>query len=186
MSESRDDATDWALAVAGEGEAFGRIFDRHHPRVWRHSSRLVALPDVDDVVAVTFFEAWRKRDRVRLVDRSVLPWLLVTATNTSRNLNRGLRRYSALLAQLPPATSAPPPEAVIETGETQDALRTLALADQRVIALCVLEGLSEREAAEVLGVPAGTVKSRLSRAKERLRRATGAADLRTTSVRGLS
>jgi RNA polymerase sigma-70 factor (ECF subfamily) len=165
-----NDSAHWAAALAGNGEAFGRVFDRHKDRVRRHSARLVSqLADADDVVAITFLEAWRNRARVRLVDDSVLPWLLVTATNVANNTNRSARRYRALLARLPPPEHVTDPIALIEGAEASTALARLSVADRRVVVLCVLEGFSEREAAEALGVPAGTVKSRLSRAKQRLR-----------------
>lgn len=168
VTSSSADSADWALAVAGEGEAFGRIFDRHHDRLVRHSRRLVAQSaDAEDVVAITFLEAWRKRATVRLVNDSVLPWLLVTATNVASNANRGLRRYRALLAALPAPPE--PPGLDDDDSEAMQALKGLSLADRRVVTLCVLEGYSEREAADALGVPPGTVKSRLSRAKARLR-----------------
>ncbi len=157
------------MARAGDGEAFGRIFDRHRDRIFRHGLRLVTgVADVDDVVAITFLEAWRRRDDVRLVDESVLPWLLVTATNTAHNLRRSARRHRALLAKLSPEEHTPDHSSTFEDGEALAALRQLSLADQRVVTLSVLEGFSERESAEVLGVPAGTVKSRLSRARARL------------------
>jgi RNA polymerase sigma-70 factor (ECF subfamily) len=163
------DAADWQSAIAGEGEAFGRIFDRHRDRVYRHSYRLVTTwADADDAVAITFSEAWRKRDRVRFVDDSLLPWLLVTATNVSRNLSRSARRYRALLDRLPPENHSGDHAELFDEGAAQYALRELSLSDQRVITLCVLEGMPERDAAAVLGVPPGTVKSRLSRAKARL------------------
>jgi RNA polymerase sigma factor (sigma-70 family) len=163
-----DDA-DWPLALAGQGEAFGRVFDRHRDRVYRHVFRLVATPaDADDAVAITFLEAWRNRERVRFVNGSVLPWLLVTATNVSSTLRRSARRHRALLDRLPADTVAPDHAEALDDGDAQHALRSLSTADQRVITLCVLEGLAEREAAAVLGVPVGTVKSRLSRAKARL------------------
>lgn len=166
---SETDAVDWAAAVAGDGEAFGRIYDRHRDRVTRHSIRLVPTPaDADDVVAITFMESWRRREHVRFVDDSVLPWLLVTATNAARNLSRSARRYRALLARLPASESSPDHADRFDDSEAVAALRTLSAADQRIVALCVLEGLSEREAAGALGVPPGTVKSRLSRAKRRL------------------
>ena len=162
-SESDEDA--WANALRGEGEAFGLIFDRHRDRVRRHAHRLVPTPtDAEDVVAITFLEAWRRRDEVRFVDGSILPWLLVTATNSARNVTRSARRYRALLEKLPPASSY----SQDADDDAQRALRALPLADQQVIALCVLDGYSEREAATALGVAKGTVKSRLSRAKRRL------------------
>ncbi|MBN9239492.1 MAG: hypothetical protein BGO97_07355 [Micrococcales bacterium 70-64] len=163
------DSADWAEALAGSGEAFGRIFDRHRDRLARHSHRLVpTAADADDVVAITFLEAWRRRAGVRFVDDSLLPWLLVTATHSAQNLSRGARRYRALLARLPVEASSPDHADAFGEGDAVRELRALSLADREVIVLCVLEGLSEREAAEALGIPQGTVKSRLSRAKARL------------------
>jgi RNA polymerase sigma factor (sigma-70 family) len=164
-----DDSRDWAALLLGDAEAFGRIFDRHHARVYRHSSRLApTTTDADDIVAITFLEAWRKRSQVHLVNDSILPWLLVTATNSARNFTRKANRYRVLLAQLPIESPNEDASTRLETGPAQDALRLLSIADQQVITLCVLEGLPERDAAIILGIPAGTVKSRLSRAKGRL------------------
>lgn len=164
-----DDATDWALACSGQGEAFGRIFDRHRDRVFRHGLRLVdRVADADDLVAITFFEAWRRRDDVRVVEGSVLPWLLVTATNAAHNLRRSSRRYHALLAKLPPESAGADHAERFDDGEAHAALRDLGLIDRQILTLCVLEGYSERDAAAALRVPAGTVKSRLARARARL------------------
>lgn len=169
MEQLPDDAADWERARAGDGEAFGIIFDRHRPRVLRHCVRLVATPsDAEDVLAVVFLEAWRKRDSVRFVDGSMLPWLLVTATNAAHNQARASRRYQRLLERLPAPALVADPAAYFGDDYAQLAMRTLSLKDQEVITVCVLQGLSEREAALVLGVPPGTVKSRLSRAKARL------------------
>lgn len=169
MSTDSDDTIDWARSVAGDGEAFGRIFDRHHERVLRHSSRLVPhQADVDDVLAVTFLEAWRSRDRVRIVDGSVLPWLLVTANHVASNIRRGARRHQALLHRLPPAEPAGDHALEITDTPATQALRKLTQTDQQVVMLCLLEGFTTREAANVLDVPEGTVKSRLSRARRRL------------------
>jgi RNA polymerase sigma-70 factor (ECF subfamily) len=60
----------------------------------------------------------------------------------------------------------------VEIGPTQAALRSLALADQQLITLCDLYGYSSSEAAIALGIPATAVRSRLSRARQRLARAT--------------
>lgn len=77
MNQITGDRSDWALGVAGDGRAVGRLFDRHAARLRRHVRALVPTPDdADDVVAVVFLEAWRKRDHVRFVDDSMLPWLL--------------------------------------------------------------------------------------------------------------
>lgn len=169
MNQITGDRSDWALGVAGDGRAVGRLFDRHAARLRRHVRGLVPTPDdADDVVAVVFLEAWRKRDHVRFVDDSMLPWLLVTATNTAHNLTRSSRRHRSFLGRFPVDDPAPDPADSFTDAEAVTALRGLPIADQRVLSLCVLEGLSEREAATVLGVPPGTVKSRLHRAKARL------------------
>jgi RNA polymerase sigma-70 factor (ECF subfamily) len=163
------DAAEWARAVRGDGEAFGRIFDRHRDRVHRHGLRLApTAADVDDLVALTFLEAWRKRSGVRVVDGSVLPWLLVTATNVARNQQRAARRHRALLARLPAAEHTADPAQRADYAGVAARFDELSLADRQVLTLCVIEGYSEREAAEALGVAVGTVKSRLSRARGRL------------------
>lgn len=171
------DAAEWERAVGGDGEAFGRIFDRHRDRVHRHGIRLVpTASDVDDLVAITFLEAWRRRDRVRIVDGSVLPWLLVTATNVARNLRRSAVRYSGLLARLPETEPTVDPADVVARRDVTARLRRLSLADRQVLVLCLLEGYSEREAAAALGVAPGTVKSRLSRARRRFAATEGDSD----------
>ena len=165
-----DDNVYWSQAVAGDGDAFGVIFDRHRARLYRHSQGLApTFTDADDVVALTFFEAWRKRDSVRFVDGSMLPWLLRTATFTASNLTRASRRYRAALNRLPVDEHHPDHAETVGDGEAVTALRGLSTLDQQVITLCVLEGLTIEESATVLGVKVGTVKSRLSRAKGRLR-----------------
>jgi RNA polymerase sigma factor (sigma-70 family) len=164
-----DDEHDWADALSGDGEAFGRIFDRHRHRVFRHSYRLVAvIADADDIVSIAFLEAWRRADAVRFVDGSMLPWLLVTATNSARNLARSSRRYRTMLSRLPVDRHEDDRFTDAFDAEAHDALYRLSAADQRILTLCVLEDLPEKDVAAVLGVPVGTVKSRLSRAKARL------------------
>jgi RNA polymerase sigma-70 factor (ECF subfamily) len=163
------DRNDWLQAQHGEGEAFGCIFDRHRDRLYRHVLRLVpVVADADDAVAITFMEAWRRRDQARLVDDSLLPWLLVTATKVAQNLTRGARRYRALLGRLPVDTHTRDHADEMDDGSASAALRDLPVSDRQVITLCVIEGLTDREAAVVLDLPVGTVKSRLSRAKRRL------------------
>ncbi|MGN8048485.1 RNA polymerase sigma factor [Curtobacterium sp. 22159] len=177
------DRSDWAMALEGDGEAFGRVFDRHRHRVQRHCMRLVPVgTDAADSVAIVFLEAWRNRARVRLVDGSLLPWLLVTATNVARNQTRAARRYRAALDRLPPPEPVPDHADHDDDGEAIRALRTLAHRDQEIITLSVLEGYSEREIAATLGIAPGTVKSRLSRARARLAAALTPGTTITTPV----
>ncbi|WP_041574109.1 RNA polymerase sigma factor [Cellulomonas gilvus] len=173
-----DDLTDdealWRAACAGDGEAFGQLFDRHHARVRRHAARLVPDPaDVEDVAATAFLELWRLRDRVRLVRGCVLPWLLVTTTNVARNASRSTRRYRAFLARLPrPAAEPDAAQSVLDRTLDRpwsDALATLSARDRRLVALVVLDGLPLADAAAVLGLTPSAAKSRLHRARAHLR-----------------
>jgi RNA polymerase sigma-70 factor (ECF subfamily) len=137
--------------------------------------------DAEDVTAAAFLELWRRRESVRLVDGSVLPWLLVTTSNLSRNARRSTRRYRALLGRLPRAGAAPDPAEVMlgaAPAGWDDALvthlRDLNRADQALITLVALEGFTVSEAAEALGISLAAAKSRLHRIRRRprLRRPT--------------
>lgn len=166
---THDDAALWERLRAGDETALGDLFDRFEPRLFRHACRLLtAREDAKDAVAIAFFELWRRRASVRLVDGSPLPWLLTTVTNTARNLERSGRRYRALLARTPRTADVPAPEAHDESGVLA-ALKRLPAGERSVVVLAVLEGYPDRDVAETLGIPVGTVKSRLSRAKARLR-----------------
>jgi DNA-directed RNA polymerase specialized sigma24 family protein len=87
--DSDNDEQLWARSLAGDETAFAALFDRHGNRVFGHAHRLVDdRHTAQDVTAATFLELWRCRDRVRLVNASAAPWLLVTATNVARNQTR--------------------------------------------------------------------------------------------------
>lgn len=164
-------------AGAGDGDAFAQLFRRHRDRVFRHTLRLASTPsDAEDLVALTFAESWRKRNRIRAVDSSALPWLLVTASNLARNNARAFRRHQALLSKIP----APEPIADHSTevldrihhddiaARVRQSFERLNDRDREILSLCVLEELSASQVANFLHVPTGTVKSRLSRARTRL------------------
>lgn len=177
-----DDAELWSRSLLGEGDAFGMLFDRHRDRIFRHAYRLCpGRHDAEDVLATAFLELWRRRDKVRLVDGSVLPWLLVTTTNVARNARRAAFRYRKLLNALPRADSAGDPlDAVLSRHpfeavdhELAAALRGLGALDQKLISLVALEGYTVAAAASVLGLSPQAAKSRMHRARGRLAAATG-------------
>jgi RNA polymerase sigma-70 factor (ECF subfamily) len=182
------DAELWERASGHDGAAFGELFDRHATRVYNHCFRRTADWTVaEDLTSVVFLEAWRKRRQVRLTGDSILPWLLAVANNCLRNTHRARRRYRRLLAALPRAQDAPSfePEAtdrlddVVAMQRIIEVLARLSPEDQEIVSLCDLSGLSYDEAARALGLPVGTVKSRLSRARERLRGSSDLAAWRT-------
>ena len=164
-----DDASDWVRVSEGDPAGLAALFDRHEARLFRHACRLLtAREDAKDAVTIAFFELWRKRRTVRLVDGSPLPWLLNTVAYSARNLERSARRYRTLIARAPRPESAAELSGSDESGVLA-ALKRLPARDQSVVILTVLEGYPEHETAQTLGIPVGTVKSRLARARAKLR-----------------
>jgi RNA polymerase sigma factor (sigma-70 family) len=178
MTSIADETALWSRARSGDGRAFAALFDAHRDRAFRHALRLVASAhDAEDVVAAAFFELWRKRDAVPVVDGSVLPWLLVTTTNLARNSGRGIRRYRAAIDRLPRSTDLTDPAetAAERIGREQllDAVRSLGEPDAALVLLTALEGLTPSEAAEAVGLSPGTARVRLHRARKRLQARIG-------------
>ncbi|XVV15381.1 RNA polymerase sigma factor [Actinoplanes sp. CA-131856] len=175
---------------AGDREAFGELFDQHARAVYNHGYRLTAdWALADDVVSETFAQAWRLRERVEEDGGSLRPWLLGIATNITRNLRRSDRRYRAAALAATRLDHVVPDHAGTADSRIDDArllaramtaLAALPRADREVFTLCVWEGLDYASAAAALGIPIGTVRSRLSRAREKLRRELPAAGRQIT------
>lgn len=171
---SGDDDTCWSRARAGDSDAFVEIYDAHRERVHGHALRLLGNPhDAEDVTAITFLHLWRRRDEVRIVNGSVLPWLLVTASRTAGNVRRSGRRHRSLLDRLPRADAARSPEELAHEAGFAPALaaavRRLRPTDRALVGLVVLEGLPLGEAAEVLGLSPRAAKTRMYRIRLQLR-----------------
>jgi len=183
VRSNEDAPAAWAAALDNDGVAFAAIFDLHRDRVYRHALRMTSnVHDAEDVTAATFLELWRRRSSVRVVDGSVLPWLLVTTTNLARNLVRGLRRYRALITTLPRCEGARSAEDValdrIEemriATQVREALVTLSPSDAALITLSMFEHYSPGQAAAALGISDGAARTRLHRARTRMATALGA------------
>jgi RNA polymerase sigma factor (sigma-70 family) len=177
-----DDADLWARSLKGQGDAFGLLFDRHRDRIFRHAYRLCPdRHDAEDLMATAFLELWRRKEKVRVVDGSILPWLLVTTTNVARNSRRAAFRYRKLLDSLPRADEARDPLDEVLSRHPLDAvdhelaaaLRALGTMDQQLISLVVFEGYTVTAAATILGLTTSAAKTRMHRARERLKAATG-------------
>ena len=162
----------------GDEHAYRLLFRRHERSVYRVALLMMRTTwDAEEVVASTFLELWRKRANVRLVDGSVLPWLFTVVSFVAKNHLRGTRRYHRLLAKVPHGDSEPDHsdevartvDALPMAAAVQSALAELNAGDAGIMLLCVVQELSTRDAATALGIPEGTVKSRLSRVKRRLR-----------------
>jgi RNA polymerase sigma factor (sigma-70 family) len=177
---TRDELSDvelWDRAVDGDPEGFGALFERHARSVYNHCFRRTASwTDAEELTSAVFVEAWRRRRDVRLIGESARPWLLGVANNLLRNHRRSCRRYRAALARLPSPGPQPDPadEVAGRLADERQMTRVLALVerlprrDQEVLALCAWSELTYQEAATVLDIPVGTVRSRLARARARL------------------
>lgn len=170
--ETISDAAIWADVVAGEPDGMGVIWDRHRDRVFRHLCGAGAgTTEAEDLTAVTFLELWRRRTAVRFVDDSLLPWLLVTASNVARNATRSQRRYQAFLARLPRPESTDGPDAEPSSRRGEALARSwpsVGRLDRQLLMLTAVEGFSVAEAATVLGLSEAAAKMRLSRTRKRL------------------
>jgi RNA polymerase sigma factor (sigma-70 family) len=162
-------------------DGLAAAFDAHAQDVFRYLARRCedrAL--AEDLMSAVFLEAWRARDRAVLVDGTLRPWLLGIAANVLRNSCRSLRRQRAALDRYRArADRLVEPDHAEGVADRADAARTraeldaafarLSAKDRAVADLCLVEGLNAEQAAVALGLPVGTVKSRLAHARGRLR-----------------
>ncbi len=171
------DAVLWSRSRAGDARAFGLLFERHSKGIYNYCFRRVgdwAL--AEDLLSIVFLEAWRRRDKELSPDK-VLPWLYGIATNVVWNQGRSQRRFAAALRRMPRAVSEPGFDELAEAriDDERQMQRVLLLIDRlpeherNVFVLCGWSDLSYEDAALALGVPVGTVRSRLSRARAHLR-----------------
>lgn len=176
---------------AGDTDAFGELFDEHADGVRRHAVWSGSDPvQAEDVVSLTFLEAWRICGSLHPDGDGLRPWLLGIATNVLRNRRRAARRHRKALRRLPVHDTVPDfaDEVVARMHDADQvaaamaALQALRRADREVFLLCVWSQLDYAAAAEALGVPVGTVRSRLSRARTRLRALTQQEMARTRTI----
>jgi RNA polymerase sigma-70 factor (ECF subfamily) len=174
-----DDATLIARSLEAP-ECFGVLFDRHAPTIHRYIARRLGPDAADDLVAETFLTAFRRRDRYDRAQASARPWLYGIATRLIGRHRRDEVRFFRAIARtgLDPAAE-PVADRVIERVAAQSVSRELAAAvaglsrANRDVLLLTASGLGYAETALALGIPPGTVSSRLVRARRKLREVLG-------------
>lgn len=160
-------------------EQFAVLFDRHAPLIHRYAGRRVGSQAAEDVVAETFLAAFRKRAGYDLASRDARPWLYGIATNLIRQHRREEIRQIRIRQVAVPDPDPPghgDRVAADVTAGTMHGVLSAALAglpagDRDVVVLVAWEQLSYDETARALGIPVGTVRSRLNRARGVLRAA---------------
>lgn len=161
--------------------AYEELVRRHQAVAIRTAHLFAPDGDAEDAVQEAFVKAHAALGRFR-AGSPFRPWLLRIVANEARNRRRSAGRRAGLVLRSAedrrPDDAAPSPESAVLAAEQRAwllaGLNALRDDDREVIAARYLLELSEAEAAEVLGVPRGTVKSRLSRALRRLRDGLGA------------
>ncbi|MFN2626579.1 MAG: RNA polymerase sigma factor SigM [Mycobacteriales bacterium] len=166
-----DDATLLARHVAGEPDAFATLVARHRDRAWAVAVRTLGDPDdAADAVQEAFLSAYRNAARFR-GDAAFGTWLHRIVMNACLDRARRARVRPTVPLLESAASAADPRDRLAERETANDVAAGLAQLgiDQRAAVVLVdIEGLSVDEAAEALGVPAGTVKSRCARGRARL------------------
>lgn len=149
------------------------LYTQHSDAVYTYALRRVAGPeDAEDVLVEVFSVAWRRRASV---PDPALPWLYRTAGNVIAHVLRAERRRGRLTARLAAVTPLHQ-DAADPSHDLSVVLDSLAPADAEILRLWAWEQLEPHEIATVLGVTAGAARTRLSRAKSRLRERYSAAE----------
>ncbi|GAB3669430.1 RNA polymerase sigma factor [Actinocorallia lasiicapitis] len=167
-----------------EPEAFAGLYDRHSALIHRYVARRLGDQAADDVVAETFLAAFRQRSRYDLTRPDARPWLYGIAANLIGKHRRSEVRMLRALAR----TGADPVldshadrsdakvSAAAASRPLAAALAGLTAGERDVLLLVAWADLTYEQVAEALGVPVGTVRSRLSRARKKVREALGGID----------
>lgn len=182
MTDLADGDAELIAASLKEPERFAALFDRHAPAIHRYVARRLGPDAADDVTAETFLTAFRIRARFDAARAGVRPWLYGIA---AKQIGRHRREEVKALKLL--ARTGHDPVADSWTDSADDrltaeaasrplakALAGLSAGDRHVLLLFAWADFSYQEIAEALGIPVGTVRSRLNRARRKLRAATGA------------
>ncbi|MFB8143464.1 RNA polymerase sigma factor [Streptomyces parvus] len=177
--EGRDDGRDDADVIAqslDEPELFAGLYDRHAPDIHRYAARRLGEGAADDITAETFLIAFRTRARYDTAHRLARPWLYGIAANLI-----GKHRRTEVRALKALARTGHDPVAASWSDRSDDriavqaplagALAALSPGDRHVLLLVAWADLGYQEVAEALRIPLGTVRSRLNRARRKVRAA---------------
>lgn len=181
--------------ISEDPEGFATVFDRYYPVIHGYVMRRLGPDLADDMAAETFLVAFDQWERYDTSQDCARPWLFGIASNLIAGHQRAeARRYRAFARAGRAVTADSGPtegsadqvavrlDAQAVRGQLAVALDSIAPSDREVLLLVAWADLTCEETARALGIPAGTVRSRLHRARKRLRAALGGAD--PTALRG--
>lgn len=175
---ARGDRELWQRAATGDEEAFTILYRRHVTSVWQRAHRLTgSSASADDLTAMAFLTVWRHKEDLILEHESAWPWLCTVVSNLARNEFRRTQRWRQVLSRIPvETTTGDHAQQIADAVTSQDrlcevraAVDQLPPSEREAVRLCLLDGMSTAEAAVLLGVAEVSVRSRISRARGRLR-----------------
>lgn len=167
----RDDGGAITASLA-DPQAFALLFDRHFDAVHAYAQRRVGPDLADEIAAETFTRAFDRRAGYDVRHPDARPWLLgITANLLRRHWRTEKRRLAALARAARGERAARVPTGI--AGELVAALEALSTVEREALLLLAWADLSYDEIAIALGVPIGTVRSRIARARGRLREQLG-------------
>lgn len=168
-----------AELITGAPDGFTVLFDRHAAALHKYCARRVGADLADDLVSETYLTAFRLRHRFDPARGQALPWLYGICTNLLRRHRRDEARAYKSLARTgvdPLATtdgtdrSLDRIEAAMSSRALAGALAALPVKQRDVLLLFAVAELSYTEIAAALSIPEGTVRSRLNRARNTVRK----------------
>jgi RNA polymerase sigma factor (sigma-70 family) len=163
-------------------ERFAAVFDRHYRHIYAYAARRLGRDLAEDVASETFLVAFDRRSGYDTARADARPWLYGIASNLiARHGRAESRRYKTLaqadgneLIDAHDDVVAGRIDAMAVRGRLAQALARLPQSVRDVLLLVGWAGLNQQEAAAALGIPAGTARSRLHRARQEMRQALGA------------
>lgn len=174
MEESTDASV--VTTSLGEPQVFSAIYDRHAAVLFRFLVRRVGRDTADELLGETFRVAFQRRGSFDTRHPSARPWLFGIATNLLAKHRRGEARRLRALSRLGTDATEGLADRVAARVDAEtmwrrvgEAIADLPAAERDALLLYVWEGLTYEEVGTALGIPTGTVRSRLNRARQRLR-----------------
>lgn len=183
VAEHESDAW-YVKASLADRSLFTVLYDRHGAALYRYAYGRVGADAVDDVVSETFLAAFRRRHRYDVSRLDARPWLFGILTKEISHYRRRERAHYRAVARCDPVEVVPDLAEQAVAAAAAHALRAplaraladLPSRDRDVLLLIAWGGLSYEETAHAIGIPVGTVRSRLNRARRKVSSALGGDD----------
>ncbi|GAB3395281.1 sigma-70 family RNA polymerase sigma factor [Humibacter soli] len=149
--------------TADDAALLRALHDEHAPALWRYVVHLTGDPaQADDIVQETLLRAWRKPSVLDQSESSARAWLFTVARNLVIDGARSARHQHEITTDtVPDAATNDDTDARLDAWLVADALATLSLEHRAVVVHAYYGGRSTKEIAGMLGIPEGTVKSRM-------------------------